>query len=232
MQEDTLLDAQKFGSFVAALRKEHGMTQADLADKLQVTDKAVSRWERGVGLPDIATLTPLANALQVTVSELLQAEKSEDEPPAPQEAAADSTDLIPQNTEPQPNRKKRRFAIGVVIGCISLLFALALFLGYPAFPVQKFFFFFLPLCLCHREAGQDAGLALSSSRRVLWICFWKGGCPDRRRSACGIRHPPTEGSLLQRSLKHSRNSKEELSDETKHDRTVTHPFDGLSGRVR
>ena len=164
MQEDILLDAQKFGSFLAALRKEHGMTQAELASKLQVTDKAVSRWERGVGLPDIATLTPLANALHVTVSELLQAEKSKDEPPALQEAAADSTDPIPQNTEPQPNRKKHRFVIGVVIGCISLLFALALFLGYPAFPVQKFFFFFLPLCLlsvCEYVIGkQDKTLAL------------------------------------------------------------------------
>lgn len=77
MQEDILLDAQKFGSFLAALRKEHGMTQAELASKLQVTDKAVSRWERGVGLPDIATLTPLANALHITVSELLQAEKKQ-----------------------------------------------------------------------------------------------------------------------------------------------------------
>ena len=42
------MDAKKFGAFVADIRKENNMTQADLAEKIHVTDKAVSRWERGV----------------------------------------------------------------------------------------------------------------------------------------------------------------------------------------
>ena len=44
------MDAKKFGMFIATLRKEKNMTQVDLAKKLQVTDKAVSKWERGVSL--------------------------------------------------------------------------------------------------------------------------------------------------------------------------------------
>lgn len=44
------MDAQKFGAFLAQTRKENGLTQAQLAQKIQVTDKAVSRWERGVSL--------------------------------------------------------------------------------------------------------------------------------------------------------------------------------------
>ena len=48
----------KFGAFVAKCRKERNMTQADLALKIQVTDKAVSRWERGIGFPDINTIEP------------------------------------------------------------------------------------------------------------------------------------------------------------------------------
>ena len=54
------MDAKTFGAFLARMRKSQGLTQAELAQQLHVTDKAVSRWERGVGLPDINTLEPLA----------------------------------------------------------------------------------------------------------------------------------------------------------------------------
>lgn len=50
------MDAKTFGAFLARMRKSQGLTQAELAQQLHVTDKAVSRWERGVGLPDINTL--------------------------------------------------------------------------------------------------------------------------------------------------------------------------------
>ncbi len=69
------MDAKRFGSFIAELRREHNMTQAQLAVLLQVTDKAVSRWERGIGLPDVGTLLPLSRVLGVSISELMHAEK-------------------------------------------------------------------------------------------------------------------------------------------------------------
>lgn len=67
------MDAHKIGSFIAQRRKALGMTQAELAEQLHVTDKAISRWERGVGLPDINLLEPLAQKLDVTLVELIQA---------------------------------------------------------------------------------------------------------------------------------------------------------------
>ena len=70
------MDASKFGKFISEQRKALGMTQADLGNKLMVTDKAVSKWERGLGFPDINTLEPLAEALQVSVQELMRAEKN------------------------------------------------------------------------------------------------------------------------------------------------------------
>ena len=88
------MDAKKFGLFIAALRKEKGMTQADLAGKLQVTDKAVSRWERGLGFPDINSIEPLADALGVSVLELMRSERVEECGITQDAAAAALTDTI------------------------------------------------------------------------------------------------------------------------------------------
>jgi transcriptional regulator with XRE-family HTH domain len=62
--------------FIHELRKEKGMTQRQLAEKLNITDKAVSKWERGLGCPDISILSSLADNLGVTVTELLDGERS------------------------------------------------------------------------------------------------------------------------------------------------------------
>lgn len=70
------MDSKVFGQFVAKIRKERNMTQAELAGRIGVTDKAVSRWERGLGFPDINTLEPLSNALDISILELMRSEKS------------------------------------------------------------------------------------------------------------------------------------------------------------
>lgn len=69
------LKKERFGAFVAQLRKEKGLTQKELAGRLFVSNKAVSKWETGVTIPDTALLFPLAEALGVTVTELLLCEK-------------------------------------------------------------------------------------------------------------------------------------------------------------
>ncbi len=71
------MEAAKLGAFIAQLRKEANMTQAELAQKLNVTVQAVSKWERGKGLPDINTLEPLADALGVSIIELMKAQRAE-----------------------------------------------------------------------------------------------------------------------------------------------------------
>lgn len=65
------------GEMISSLRKEKGMTQNELAEKMNVTDKAVSKWERDLSCPDINTISKLANILDVSVDELLQAKKKE-----------------------------------------------------------------------------------------------------------------------------------------------------------
>ena len=69
------MEAAELGKFIATIRKEKQLTQAELARKLNVTDKAVSRWERGLGFPDINTLEPLADALGITLTQLMKCSK-------------------------------------------------------------------------------------------------------------------------------------------------------------
>ena len=76
------MDAAVFGRFLAETRRAQNMTQAELAGHVGVTDKAVSRWERGVGFPDINTLEPLAAALGLTVPELLRSRREETPSPS------------------------------------------------------------------------------------------------------------------------------------------------------
>ncbi len=68
------MNPEKTGVFIAELRKQNNMTQKDLAKKIGVTDKAVSRWETGRGYPDIEVLSDLAKALSVSINELLNGE--------------------------------------------------------------------------------------------------------------------------------------------------------------
>ena len=65
------MDANKTGMLIAAKRKEKGMTQKELAERLHISNKAVSRWETGAGFTDVSLLEPLSEALGVTVTELL-----------------------------------------------------------------------------------------------------------------------------------------------------------------
>lgn len=91
-----MMDNQKIGAFIAARRKEMGLTQQQLAERLGVTNKAVSKWESGNGIPDISLFTALAEVLGVTADELLRGEPSGS--PA-QEEAGPSGGEEPEDTE-------------------------------------------------------------------------------------------------------------------------------------
>lgn len=69
------MNTQKTGEFIAALRRERGLTQAQLGELLHVSDKAISRWETGRGFPDVGNLEALSEHLGVSVAELLKGER-------------------------------------------------------------------------------------------------------------------------------------------------------------
>ena len=116
------MDATKIGTFIAAERRAKGWTQRQLADKLQLTDKAVSRWETGKGLPDVSFLLPLAAALVVSVGELLAGE-SQPQPPAVQAAETRTAEQLASYTRELGPQLRRRRACTVLAGL--LLFAAA-----------------------------------------------------------------------------------------------------------
>lgn len=74
------MDNEKIGFFIAEQRKKKKLTQRDLADKLNVTDKAVSKWERGLSLPDISLLPRLAEIFEISIAELLNGETGKSDP--------------------------------------------------------------------------------------------------------------------------------------------------------
>ena len=117
------MDAQKLGAFIALCRKEKNMTQADLAKKLQVTDKAVSRWERGIGFPDINTIESLADALDISVLELMKSEKSVKREFTNEEAAEVVTDALHLARMQQKKERRNAFKI-LAVTAITLIIIL------------------------------------------------------------------------------------------------------------
>ncbi len=69
------MDQEKIGKFIAKCRKQRKMTQAELGEKLGVTEKSISNWENGRNMPDLSLFKPLCNELNITINELLSGEK-------------------------------------------------------------------------------------------------------------------------------------------------------------
>jgi len=120
------MNPQIFGAFIQERRKELGLTQSELAEKLYVTPKAVSRWERGVGFPDVRLLEPLADALGLTVIELMQSQKIEESVSA--ELVSDAVTAIRQQEELSRKQKTDLLAGTLLIGgSASFLYCLGQF---------------------------------------------------------------------------------------------------------
>ena len=123
------MDTQQFGKFIAEQRKAKGYTQKVLAEKLGVTDKAVSRWENGHGYPDIVLLEPLANELGLTIVELMQSERIEIHQNA-EEAISNAIDITISN-----RKTERTTTLFIYIVSMILLLGLSFLQSIPAYGV-------------------------------------------------------------------------------------------------
>lgn len=115
------MDQVKVGNYICQKRKELGLTQKQLAELVEVTDKSISKWERGNGLPDVTRLKPLCDALKVSMNELVAGEDIGDEVLS-QKTEENIMGLIKEN-ETQKKNGKILYIIGtvLVIAVICLL---------------------------------------------------------------------------------------------------------------
>ncbi len=117
----------KMGHFISELRKEKKLTQKELAEHLGVTDKAVSKWERGLSYPDISLLSRLSHVLGITTSELLNSQKAE--PSALEVDAMVEATLRYANTATKSSIAKGVRWKSVAIMAASILFSMLVLIG-------------------------------------------------------------------------------------------------------
>lgn len=114
------MNQSKIGRFIASLRKEQGLTQRQLADTLNISDKTVSKWETGNGMPEVSLMLPLCETLGITVNELLCGERLTDSD-YKQKAEEIIMDLVRERAE-----SKKKIILGAIVCFITILAACTL----------------------------------------------------------------------------------------------------------
>ena len=125
------MNKERLGTFIGECRREEGLTQRELAERLHVTDKAVSKWERGLSYPDVPLLEPLASALGLGVEELMacrrQAAESGEEDPMKNLLTISGESL----------QRERRRSWGRLAGVLVLLAVTGAVIAYSALHVSE-----------------------------------------------------------------------------------------------
>lgn len=110
------MDQIKIGKFIAQRRKENNLTQAQLAEKLNITDRAVSKWERGKSLPDSSIMLELCDLLKITVNDLLSGEVV-----AMEDRSKELEKTLLEMVKQKEEADKRLLALEWVIGIFSTI---------------------------------------------------------------------------------------------------------------
>lgn len=122
----------KIGKFIAECRKNKKLTQAELAEKLNITDRAISKWETGKGMPDTSIMLDLCNELGITVNELLSGEMIE---------MKNYNEKAEQNllemTKQKEENDKRLLRAEIIMGLLSILPLLISFIITIAIPMEE-----------------------------------------------------------------------------------------------
>lgn len=116
------MNNEKMGQFISELRKSNQMTQKELAEKLDVSDKAVSKWERGQSYPDISLLSPLSDILGITTTELLNGERAGQEAINVETSVVNALEYVGKTA-----RSKLKLAQNILAATFSIFILLGIF---------------------------------------------------------------------------------------------------------
>ena len=124
------MDQVKIGSFITEQRKRKNYTQRQLADKLEISDKTVSKWECGNGFPEVSLLLPLCNELEISVNELLSGEKLA-ETDYKKKAEENMVNLVKEAQE-----SKKKIIMSAMVSVLVIVAAVPLFVVAGMFEMQ------------------------------------------------------------------------------------------------
>ena len=119
------MNQEKIGKFIAKLRKEKNMTQLQLSLKLGVTDRAISKWENGRGMPDLSLMKPLCNELGITINDLLSGEVIDKN--NYQEKLEENILNTIDYTDEKIRKNKKTFKTIIICLCLGLLLLILMF---------------------------------------------------------------------------------------------------------
>ena len=119
------MEQERIGKFILKLRRENNMTQQELADKIGVTDRAISKWENGRGMPDLSLMKPLCKELGITINELISGERFEEE--RLKEKTEENIINTIGYTENKIKKSKKKFKLIILLIILLVLILISLF---------------------------------------------------------------------------------------------------------
>lgn len=154
------MDQIKIGRFIADERKRKGYTQKQLSEKLEISDKTISKWERGNGFPEVSLLLPLCNELEITVNELLSGERVSEEDYR-KKAEENMVNLVKEAQE-----SKKKIILSAMVAFLTSIAAIPLFVLSGVLAMESWLRIFLIIwglcilvigiviaCVLDRDAG-------------------------------------------------------------------------------
>ena len=126
------MDQVKIGKFISECRKKNNLTQMQLAEKLNITDRAISKWETGKAMPDSGIMLDLCSELKITVNELLSGEMID-----MKDYDKKTEELLLEMQKQKEESDRRLLTIEIVIGVITLVMYCAVVMGVGFLPIKE-----------------------------------------------------------------------------------------------